>query len=67
MHHASICMSLYFVMLLDSFSWFSLVRLVNRKSKVTDTAVGMVQELEKVFYAQVRKMTHINCNIVNRT
>lgn len=64
MHHASIGNSLCSVMLLESFSGFSLVRFVDRKSKIADFVDGMVQELKKIFNVKVKNMTCINGNKV---
>lgn len=64
MRNESIAKSRYFVTLLSKCSGYSLVKVVDRRSKVADSVVKMVLELESLFTSKTEKMICINRNNV---
>lgn len=62
MIHTSIGGLRYLLILLDSYSGYSLVRFVARKIEAGDAVIKMVRELEYLMNGSLRQLTSINCN-----
>lgn len=62
--HRSIGRSKYFVTLLDESIGYFIVRFINCKSEETDAVMGIIEELETLFFPKVRHMELIYRNVV---
>lgn len=57
----------YFVALLDVFSGYSIARFLHCKSETGEAVIGMIKQLESVFYSEVNALNCFNRNPVECT